>query len=69
MGKLKMHLQNPKIETEKEDDGRWIGAVPSISGCLVYGKTEKEAIKKVKKLADWIKADRIKHGEKVPDWP
>ncbi|MYE53976.1 MAG: type II toxin-antitoxin system HicB family antitoxin [Chloroflexi bacterium] len=32
------------IETEREDDGRWIAEVMEISDALVYGSTADEAI-------------------------
>ena len=40
------------IETEQEDDGRWIAEIKAIPGCLAYGATEQEAIDNVTKLAD-----------------
>ncbi len=55
-----------KIEIAREDDGRWIGEVPSLPGVLVYGATEAEARAKAEALALRVIADRIEHGEKVP---
>ncbi|MES0336074.1 MAG: type II toxin-antitoxin system HicB family antitoxin [Candidatus Magnetobacterium sp. LHC-1] len=46
------------IETEQEEDGRWIAEVPDIAGALVYGDTRNEAIVHVKALALRIMADR-----------
>ena len=40
-----------KIETEREDDGRWIAEVLDLPGVLVYGTTEKEAITAAQALA------------------
>ena len=54
------------IETEQEEDGRWIGEVMEIPGCLVYGSTREEVIAKVKALALHVIADRIDHGESIP---
>ena len=48
-----------KIETEREDDGRWIAEVLDLPGVLVYGATEKEAITAVQALALRVLADRI----------
>jgi predicted RNase H-like HicB family nuclease len=31
------------IETEREDDGRWIAEIPEAPGALAYGMTEQEA--------------------------
>jgi predicted RNase H-like HicB family nuclease len=54
------------IETEQEIDGRWIAAVPDLPGVLVYGKTEEDAVQKVKALTLRVIADRLEHGEAVP---
>ena len=54
------------IETEKENDGRWICEIPEIPGAMAYGKTRSEAIAKTESLALRILADRIEHGENVP---
>ncbi len=43
---------NHDIETEQEEDGRWIAEIKAIPGCLAYGATEAEAIEKVRRLAD-----------------
>jgi len=48
-----------KIETEREDDGRWIAEVLDLPGVLVYGTTEKEAIAAAQALALRVLADRI----------
>ena len=55
------------IEIEREKDGRWLAEVPEIPGVLVYGTTRKEAIQKVQDLSLRILADRLEHGEKVPN--
>jgi len=52
------------IETEVEEDGRWIADIPDMPGVLVYGVTREEAVSKVKALALRIIADRLEHGEK-----
>lgn len=51
------------IETEREQDGRWIGEVPELPGTLAYGATEAEARRNVEALAFRIMADRLKNGE------
>jgi predicted RNase H-like HicB family nuclease len=56
-----------KIETEREADGRWIGEVVALPGVLVYGATEADAIAKAEALALRVIAERIEHGEPVPD--
>lgn len=55
------------IETEQEEDGRWIAEVMEIPGVLVYGQTRQEAIAKVKALALRVLADRLEHGEMIPE--
>ena len=36
-----------KVETEREDDGRWIAAIDPV-GALAYGNTRAEAIRKAR---------------------
>jgi predicted RNase H-like HicB family nuclease len=55
-----------KIESEREDDGRWIAEVPALPGVLAYGATEMEARAKVQALALRVIADRLDHGEPLP---
>jgi predicted RNase H-like HicB family nuclease len=55
-----------KIETEREDDGRWIAEVPALPGVLVYGTTQAEAHAKVQALALRVIADRLENGEPLP---
>jgi predicted RNase H-like HicB family nuclease len=54
------------IEVEREDDGRWLAEVPDIAGVLAYGQTREEAIEHVQALALRVLADRLDHGEPVP---
>jgi predicted RNase H-like HicB family nuclease len=58
-----MHLA---IETELEDDGRWIAEVDALEGVLVYGETRDEAVRNAKTLALRVIADRLEHGEALP---
>lgn len=55
------------IEIEQEEDNRWIAEVTDIPGVLAYGNTREDAIAKVKALALRVLADRLEHGELVPD--
>jgi predicted RNase H-like HicB family nuclease len=55
-----------KIETEQEQDGRWIAEVPSLPGVLVYGKTKSDASSKAQALALRVIADRLENGEPLP---
>lgn len=54
------------IETERENDGRWIAEIFELPGTMVYGKTREEAILKVQALALRVIADRLEHGELIP---
>ncbi|MCU0839661.1 MAG: type II toxin-antitoxin system HicB family antitoxin [Rhodospirillales bacterium] len=55
------------LETEQEDDGRWIAEVRDLPGVLAYGATRSEAIVRAEALALRVLADRLDHGEAVPD--
>ncbi len=54
------------VETEQEEDGRWLSEVPDLPGVLAYGATRAEAIAHVQVLALRVIADRIEHGEPLP---
>ncbi len=56
-----------KIEIEREDDGRWIAEIPELPGIMVYGNNRSEAISKAQVLALRVLADRLEHGEQVPE--
>lgn len=55
-----------KIELEREADGRWIGEVPSLPGAMAYGATADEARENTMALALRVLADRVEHGEGLP---
>lgn len=55
------------LETEQEDDGRWIAEIRDLPGVLAYGTTRSEAINRAEALALRVLADRLDHGEEVPD--
>lgn len=55
------------IEAEKENDGRWIAEVVELPGVLAYGRTKKHAVARVQALALRVLAERLEHGEDVPD--
>jgi predicted RNase H-like HicB family nuclease len=58
---------NFTIEIEQEVDGRIIAEIPDLPGVLVYGQSRDEAIALAKALALRVLADRIEHGESVPE--
>jgi len=55
------------IEIEQEEDGRWIAEIPKIPGAMIYGQTRQQAVAFVKSLALRILADRLEHGESIPE--
>ena len=56
-----------RVETEKEEDGRWIAEIGTIPGVMAYGETREQAIKKVEALALRVLADQLENGETIPD--
>jgi predicted RNase H-like HicB family nuclease len=54
------------IEVEQEDDGRWLAEVLELPGVLTYGQTRQEAIQGAQALSLRVLADRLEHGESVP---
>ena len=57
---------NLTIETEQEDDGRWVAEVPELAGVLAYGATRHEAMAKAQALALRVLAEQLEHGEARP---
>ena len=55
-----------QVEVEQEEDGRWLAEIPDLPGVMVYGQTRKEAIDQVEALALRVLADRLEHGESIP---
>ena len=55
-----------KIEVEREDDGRWLAEVAELPGVLAYGVTRDEAVGRAQALTLRVLADRLEHGEAVP---
>jgi predicted RNase H-like HicB family nuclease len=58
---------NLRIEVDRETDGRWLAEVADLPGVLCYGGSRHEAVGKVKALALRVIADRLEHGEAVPE--
>jgi predicted RNase H-like HicB family nuclease len=54
-----------RVETEVEDDGRWIAEVVDMPGVMVYGATEKEAIEAVGVLALKVIAEKSQRPRKL----
>ena len=55
------------IEIDREDDGRWLAEVMELPGAMAYGDSREEAAARAKALALRAIADRLDHGEDVPD--
>ena len=58
---------NFAIETEQEDDGRWLAEIPALPGVMGYGQTRQEAVSRVQALALRVLAARVENGEPVPE--
>jgi predicted RNase H-like HicB family nuclease len=56
-----------RVEVDREDDGRWIAEVVDLPGVLAYGQSRDEAIERAKALSLRVLADRLDHGEDVPE--
>jgi predicted RNase H-like HicB family nuclease len=56
-----------RVEVEREDDGRWIAEVVDLPGVLAYGVSRDEAIERAKALSLRVLADRLEHGESIPE--
>jgi predicted RNase H-like HicB family nuclease len=57
-----------QIELEQEADGRWIAEVPTLPGVQTYRVTRTDAVAKVQALALRVLAERLEHGEAVPEF-
>lgn len=54
------------IETEQEEDGRWIAEIADMPGVLAYGETENRAKANAYALALRIIADEVEKSTSVP---
>ena len=64
---IKKELSMPlTIEVDQEIDGRWFAEVPELPGVMCYGRTRQEAIDHAQALSLRVLADRLDHGEPVP---
>jgi len=57
---------NWNIETEREEDGRWIAEIAAVPGVIVYGTTKDEAKRKAYALALRVIADDVENSKNVP---
>jgi predicted RNase H-like HicB family nuclease len=56
-----------RVEVEQEEDARWIAEVRELPGVLTYGASREEAIMRAQALALRVLAERLEHGEPLPD--
>jgi predicted RNase H-like HicB family nuclease len=55
------------VEIEREEDGRWLAAIPTLPGVLAYGESRDQAVARAEALALRVLADRLEQGEAGPD--
>ena len=55
------------VEVAREDEGRWIAEVTDLPGVLAYGQSRDEAVRRAQALSLRVLAERIEHGETLPD--
>ena len=55
------------VEVDREEDGRWICEVPDLPGVMTCGASRDEAVAKTRALAFRVLADRLDHGEDMPE--
>ncbi|HSC17284.1 MAG TPA: type II toxin-antitoxin system HicB family antitoxin [Rhizomicrobium sp.] len=56
-----------RLEVEQEEDGRWLAEAPELPGVIAYGASRAEAVARVETLALRVLADRLEHGERIPE--
>ncbi|HET7603202.1 MAG TPA: hypothetical protein VFK36_09325 [Gemmatimonadales bacterium] len=56
-----------EIELDQETDGRWLAEAQALPGVLTYGVTRTDAVAKVQALALRVLAERLEHGEAMPE--
>jgi len=54
---------NFTIESEREEDGRWLAEVPELPGVLAYSATAAEAMAKAEVLALRVLAERLENNK------
>ena len=55
------------IETEREEDGRWIAEVVDMPGVMAYGATLEEARANAYALALRVVADNVQDSKELPE--
>ena len=62
-----LSFTNMRIEVQREEDQRWLAEVLDLPGVMAYGDTRDHAVAKAEALALRVIADRIDHGESIPE--
>ncbi len=55
------------IQSEREEDGRWLAVIPELPGVPAYGARRGEALARAHVLALRVLAERIEHLEISPE--
>ena len=61
-----MKILNYKILLKKEPEGGYTVLVPSLPGCITYGKTIDESITNAKEAIELYIESLKSHGEDIP---
>ena len=61
-----MGLLSYKILLRNEPEGGYTVIVPSLPGCITYGKTIEEAISMAKEAIELYVESLIEHGDEIP---
>ncbi|MCX6677883.1 MAG: type II toxin-antitoxin system HicB family antitoxin [Methanothrix sp.] len=62
-----LNTQQYKVLLRKEEDGTYTVIVPSLPGCLTFGRTVEEALAMAKEALEGIIACMIARGEEEPE--
>ena len=54
------------LESEMEEDGRWLAEVPELPGVIAYGSTKSEAMARAEILALRVLAEKLENSESAP---
>jgi predicted RNase H-like HicB family nuclease len=63
---MTMKILNYRIQIRKETDGTYTVIVPSLPGCLTFGRSVEEAEEMAKEAIEGFVACMIARGEEVP---
>jgi predicted RNase H-like HicB family nuclease len=53
------------VETEREDDGRWLAEIPELPGVMAYADSADNAARACRALALEVLANRLREGERI----